>query len=372
MPIFLNIFFSLAISFTIVYFIIPGIIKAARAKKLFDVPNSRSAARQVVPTLGGIAIMAGFILGLIISSDSFGIDDLKYLFASVTVMFVIGLNDDILGSSARRKLVIELLMAFYLVILGDYRFTDLHGILGINQIGYISGVILSVFAIVGIVNAVNLIDGIDGLASGIGILISTVYGFWFLNAGDYIYSLTCFSLTGSLGAFFLYNVFGKQNKIFMGDTGSLIVGTIIAILTIHFNEFVPTSVLPVSGLPAISLAIIIVPVVDTIRVFTIRLMSKKSPFSPDMNHLHHNLLRLTNSHLKSSLIIIGTNGIFILIAITLVDQMGNNLLFFSLLVSGLLMADIPVWILEWSEKNPAHFGENKSVFELISLKKKAG
>ena len=158
----------------------------------------------------------------------------------------------------------------------------------------------------------------------------------------------------------------------MGDTGSLIVGTIIAILTIHFNEFVPTSVLPVSGLPAISLAIIIVPVVDTIRVFTIRLMSKKSPFSPDMNHLHHNLLRLTNSHLKSSLIIIGTNGIFILTAITLVDQMGNNLLFFSLLVSGLLMADIPVWILKWSEKNPAHFGENKSVFELISLKKKAG
>ncbi len=372
MPIPINIFFSLSVSFTIVYFVIPGVIRAARAKKLFDVPNSRSAAKKVVPTLGGIAIFVGFVLSTIISSDSFRFDELKYLFASITIMFVIGLNDDILGVSARRKLVIEILMAFYLVVLGNYRFTDLHGILGINQINYLSGVILSVIAIVGIVNALNLIDGIDGLAAGVGILISVTYGIWFLNAEDYIYALTCFSLTGSLAAFFLYNVFGVTNKIFMGDTGSLIVGTIVAVLTIHFNETVPVSAVSFHGFPALSLAIIIVPIVDTLRVITIRLISKKSPFLPDMNHLHHNLLRLTNSHLKSSLIIIAVNGIMILLAFRLIEPLGNNILFFLLLFSGFILADIPVWILRFRERNSSSVTEIKSIFELISSNKKAG
>ena len=116
------------------------------------------------------------------------------------------------------------MMASYLVILGNYQITNLQGILGIYQIEYFTGIILSVFVIVGIINSLNLIDGIDGLASGIGILISGVFGLLFLNAGDFNYAFTCFSLTGGLIAFFLYNVFGNTNKIFMGDTGSLIVG----------------------------------------------------------------------------------------------------------------------------------------------------
>lgn len=372
MPVTLNILLSVTMSFTIVFFIIPGIIKASIARKLFDVPNTRSAAKRAVPTLGGIAILAGFIVGMVVSSGRFSIDELKYLCASLVIMFVIGINDDIMGSSARRKLAIELVVACYLVIIGNHRFTDLHGILGINQIGYMSSVILSVFAIVGIVNALNLIDGIDGLASGVGILISIVYGLWFLNAGDFLYALTCFSLAGSLTAFFIYNVFGTVNKIFMGDTGSLIVGTVVAVMTIQFNEYQTVMNFVGHGLPAISLAIMIVPVVDTIRVFTIRIMTKKSPFAPDMNHLHHNLLRLTRSHLKSSLIIIGTNGILVLLAFDLIDLFGNNFLFFSLLFSGLILADIPVWILRWKEKKESAFTDPRSVFELISLKKRAG
>jgi UDP-GlcNAc:undecaprenyl-phosphate/decaprenyl-phosphate GlcNAc-1-phosphate transferase len=372
MPILFNVLVSLAISFSVVYLTIPGIIKVARARKLFDIPNTRSATKQVVPTLGGIAIFAGFMLSVILSTDNFRIDELKYLFASVTIMFMTGLKDDILDFSARRKLVIEVLTAFYLVILGNFRFTDLHGIFGINQIDYFSSVLLSVFAIVGIVNALNLIDGIDGLASGIGILISVVYGTWFLNSGDYVYALTCFSLTGSLGAFFLYNVFGTANKIFMGDTGSLILGTIVAVLTIHFNEFLPISSVSPHGLPAISLAIIMVPVVDTIRVFTIRLIARKSPFSPDMNHLHHHLLRLTKSHLNSSLIVIAVNGILVFIALNLIGLLDNNTLFFMLLFSGLILAEIPAWILRWNEKKSSVFAESKSNLELFTSEKKAG
>ena len=345
-----NLLISLGIGFLIVYYIIPFIIKVARVKKLFDVPNERSATQKVVPTLGGVAILLGFFVSLILCSGKADIDDLKYLLAAVIVMFGVGLKDDLLGTSALRKLSVELAVAFGLVVLGNYRLTNLHGLLGIDQTGLLFGVILSVVAIVGIINAFNLIDGIDGLAAGTGILISLTYGTWFLLAGDLLYAIACFSLAGSLGAFFLYNVFGRVNKIFMGDTGSLIVGVIVAVFTIHFNEFVPSTETLREGLPAISLAIMIVPVIDTIRVFGIRIIQKKSPFSPDMNHIHHQLLRLGYSHLKSSIIIIASNGVMILIAFGLIDVIGNNILFLFIFLAGIFLANIPSEVLKCKEK----------------------
>ncbi|MGE5426636.1 MAG: glycosyltransferase family 4 protein [Methylococcaceae bacterium] len=362
----LNIFLSLAISFTIAYFVIPKIIKVSRIKNLFDVPNHRSAAKKVVPTLGGIAILAGFLIGTIISSDSFDIDALKYMYAGLVAMFLIGLKDDIIGMSAKKKFIIEIVMALYMVILGHYRITNLHGILGIQEIDYMWGVLISVFAIVGIINAVNLVDGIDGLSGGIGLLASLIYGFWFLNAGNQIYALCCFSLAGSLIAFLLYNVFGDTNKIFMGDTGSLVLGTILAILTLHFNLYYPTTTMSGHGMPAISLAILIVPIIDTTRVFAIRLWQRRSPFSPDMNHIHHNVLKLTGSHLYSSLIIISVNALIILSAFLFIDELGNNTLFFLLLITGYLLAGIPAYLVKVN--NPSK--ENKSVFAFsIFLKK---
>jgi len=362
----LNIFLSLTISFSIVYFVIPKIIKVSRIKKLFDVPNHRSAAKQVVPTLGGIAILAGFAISTIVSSNNYNIDELKYLYVGIITMFMIGLKDDIIGLSPRTKLIIEIIMAFYIVILGNYRISNLHGILGINEINYAWGLIISIIAIVGIINAVNLVDGIDGLAGGIGLLASLVYGFWFLNVGDNVYALCSFSLSGSLIAFLLYNVFGHTNKIFMGDTGSLVLGTILAILTLHFNLYYPEMSSVKHGMPAISLALIIVPIVDTIRVFAIRLWNKRSPFSPDMNHIHHNVLKLTNSHPISTLIILFVNVLMILSAFLLLDELGNNQLFFLLLISGFILASIPAYLVKWNSESK----ENKSVFALsIFLKK---
>jgi len=372
MPIQVNIFLSLALSFSIVYFIIPKIIKVSKIKKLFDVPNHRSAAKHIVPTLGGIAIFAGFRLSQVISLNSFNTNDLKYLSAGVLVMFLIGLKDDIIGISAKAKLIVQLLVAFYLVILGNYQITNLHGIMGIHEIEYFSGILLSVFVIVGIINSLNLIDGIDGLSSGIGIVISAVFGLLFLTAGDYIYALTCFSLTGSLIAFFLYNVFGHANKIFMGDTGSLILGVIVAAITIHFIEFTPLSNTATLGSSAIALSIIIVPVIDTLRVFMIRLSQKRSPFSPDMNHIHHNLLKLTGGHhLAASSIIIAANAMIILISFILIEEIGNNLLFMLLLVLGFILASIPAYTVKWQGKNaPMEEKENKSIFALSIFTKK--
>ena len=366
----LNIFLSLAISFTITFFVIPKIINISKIKKLFDVPNHRSAAKHIVPTLGGIAIYAGFRLSQIISLDNFNTNELKYMSAGVLVMFLIGLKDDIIGISAKIKLFIQVLVAFYLVTLGHYQITNLYGLFGINEIEYFTGIILSVLVIVGIINSLNLIDGIDGLASGIGILISIIFGVLFLLAHDYLYALTCFSLTGSLIAFFLYNVFGTANKIFMGDTGSLILGVIVALVTIHFVQFTPISSTAVFGSTAIALSIIIIPVIDTLRVFAIRIAQKRSPFSADMNHIHHNIFKLTGNHLASTSIIVAVNGLFILISFMLIEEIGNNLLFIILLIAGFILASIPAYILKWQNMNNKTVQENKSIMALSIFSKK--
>lgn len=362
----LNIFISLAISFTIAYLVIPKVIKVSRIKQLFDVPNHRSAAKKIVPTLGGIGILAGFFIGTIISADSLNINSLKYLYAGTIVMFLIGLKDDLIGMSAKKRFLIEVVMALYMVILGNFRISHLHGILGIHEINYLTGVILSVIAIVGLINAVNLVDGIDGLAGGIGLLASLVYGSWFLKSGDMVYALCSFSLAGSLTAFLLYNVFGKTNKIFMGDTGSLVLGTILAMLTLRFNIYYPASGITGHGMPAISLAILIVPVIDTTRVFFIRLLQKRSPFSPDMNHIHHNVLKLTGSHRTATLIILLVNALIIFTAFELLDELGNNQLFFLLLALGYLLAAIPAYLVKVNQS----LGANKSIFALSIFQKK--
>ena len=367
----MNIFFSLALSFTIVYFVIPKIIKVSKIIKLYDVPNQRSAAKQIVPTLGGIAIFASFIISTIVSSNSLSINELKSMFVGVTIMFLIGLKDDIIGLSAKKKLVFQIATALYLVILGNYRITNLHGILGFQEIGYVIGVLISMVAIVGIINAFNLIDGVDGLASGIGILVSAILGVLFLSAGDYIYAIACFSLTGSLLAFYIYNVFGHTNKIFMGDTGSLILGIVVAALIIHFVEFTPVSSSAMQGSVAIALSLIIVPVIDTIRVFAIRISQKRSPFSPDMNHIHHNILKLTGNHLATSSIIIGVNALIVWFAFLFIEEIGNPLLFVILLVTGFILAGIPAILVKRLPKIVRiQKLEKKSIFALSIMTKK--
>ena len=169
-------------------------------------------------------------------------------------------------------------------------------------------------------------------------------------AGQIEYAIVSFSLTGSLIAFFFFNVFGRVNKIFMGDTGSLTLGTIFAFLTIEFLRQ-PASAQHLIGSPAVVLAIMIVPIVDTIRVMTIRMAQKRSPFSADKNHIHHQLIKLTgNNHLHASLMIMVANLAFIVFACGFLHILGNNLLFLILVVAGFSAAYIPVWANKQEEK----------------------
>lgn len=334
---------SLIIGFVIVSYSIPRIIHISHQKKLFDVPNERSAAKVITPNLGGIAIFAGFYCSMMVTLNKFDIHSITSLMLASLVMFLLGLKDDMIGLSPRKKLFFQVLAAMYLIFMGGVRITNLHGILGIHEIDIISSSLLSLLAIVGIVNAYNLIDGIDGLAAGVGILISIVFGSLFIIAGEIVYAIVAFSLTGSLVAFFFFNVFGRTNKIFMGDTGSLVLGVIFAFLSIKYLGL-PETAHQMLGDPAVALSIMIVPIVDTIRVMSIRISQKRSPFSPDMNHIHHQLLRLTGgNHLHASLIIIVTNLSFIIFACGFVNIMGNNLMFLIVLTAGFSMAYLPVW-----------------------------
>jgi UDP-N-acetylmuramyl pentapeptide phosphotransferase/UDP-N-acetylglucosamine-1-phosphate transferase len=262
-------------------------------------------------------------------------------------MFFIGLKDDLMDIPAKKKLMFQIITASLLIVIGDFRFTDIQGVFGFHEISYPVSFVITLFFMISLINAFNLIDGIDGLASGVCILISTVLGSWFLLAGHPEYGIMSFSLAGSLIAFFLYNVFGIKNKIFMGDTGSLILGLIMVIMVIKFNEFNINQLAPyaIHNAPAVSIGILIIPVIDTLRVFLIRISESHSPFAPDMNHIHHKFLKLGNSHLKSTIYIVLINIFFIGFTLFFNSLLPINYLMISIFVLGIIAACTPGFIL---------------------------
>jgi UDP-GlcNAc:undecaprenyl-phosphate/decaprenyl-phosphate GlcNAc-1-phosphate transferase len=309
------ILFSLSLSFIIVYVTIPSIVVVAHRKQLYDEPGRRKSHNQSIPNLGGIAIFVGMVVGTGLCIDISETKELLQVFVAMLVMFFIGIKDDILVIAPAKKLYGEILAAIIVVILADIRFTSLHGFLGVYEIDYITSIILTSFVVVVLINSFNLIDGIDGLASGIGIVVSLTFGTWFFLTGHTNYAILSASIFGTLMAFFGFNVFGRKNKIFMGDSGSLILGLIMSILVIKFNEFniAYNGPYTISSAPAVSFGILIVPLFDTIRVFSIRLINKQSPFSADNNHVHHRVLKLGFSHAGSTIVILMVNVLFIFV-----------------------------------------------------------
>jgi len=333
------------VGFILVVLAIPPVIRVAHAKHLFDPVNERKIHNKVVPQLGGVAIFIAFCITTIIVTDGIRFDELKYFIASTIIMFFIGLKDDLMDISAKKKLIVQLLAAYILVGMGDVRFTSLYGVFGIHEIGIFGSTLISVFTVVVIVNAFNLIDGIDGLASGLAILASVLLGIWFFMAGFIAYAIMSFALVGSLTGFFIFNVFGIKNKLFMGDTGSLIVGLLIAGLIISFNELnssLSQGFPAVNASPVISFALIIVPLIDTLRVMSIRIRDKRSPFSADKKHIHHMIFYFQKRHLVVSIILIFSNFIMFLLALGLNETLLNvNYQFMILLTVGFIVSFIP-------------------------------
>jgi UDP-GlcNAc:undecaprenyl-phosphate GlcNAc-1-phosphate transferase len=321
-----------------VFYAIPVIVRISAAKNFYDVPNERKVNSTIVPNLGGIAIFVGISIGTLLSILRHPFPDWRYISAAMMILFFIGFKDDILVISARKKFAAQFICAIILVFLGDMRIVNFHGIFGISDINYTMSVIITLIAFVGTINALNLIDGIDGLAAAIGIMGTLILGSVFFTTNQINYAVMSFSTAGSLISFFAYNVFGGKNKIFMGDTGSLILGLTLSVCAIEYNETaIKGNQEIIKNAPLVILALLAVPLFDMARIFVVRIFKGKSPFSPDMNHIHHYFLRLGFTHLETTLIITISNIIILGIIIFLSDHNINLLLIVLLILVGLLL-----------------------------------
>ncbi|MEI7736390.1 MAG: MraY family glycosyltransferase [Ferruginibacter sp.] len=312
-----NILLSAALAFLITFFAIPIIIQIAKDKKLFDEPDERKVHKTVIPTLGGLGIFAGFIIATLMGVPSGITSELQYFAAAATVIFFLGLKDDILILSASKKFIGQLVAAGIIIKFGGIQITNMHGFLGIYEIPHIASIIFTIFTIIVITNSFNLIDGVDGLAGSLGVLTTLVFGTYFYFAGQITYSVMAFALSGSIIAFLIYNY--SPAKIFMGDTGSLLLGLINSILVIKFINVAgnPAVKFPVEASPAIGVAILMIPLFDTLRVFTLRILDRRSPFSPDRTHVHHFLLDCGLNHRQVTLTCVAANIAFIILAVSL-------------------------------------------------------
>lgn len=276
--------------------------------------------------MGGLAIIGSFTVTILLFSTVLSFTEANFLVAACLILAALGLKDDVYGTDTTTKLILQVIVAAILVFFGGFRLTSLYGVLNINDMLPLWGGLFSIVLIIFLNNAFNLIDGIDGLAGGIGILTSLAFGILFYIMDQTTYAFVAIALAGAIAGFLKYN--WLPAKIFMGDTGALIIGLISAVLAIKFielNKFTGTNNPTFYSSPAIAVAILIVPIFDSLRVFCLRIFRWKSPFSGDRNHIHHRLQRLG---LKPNRIVLATAGLNLIIiaAIISLQQLGNFLL----------------------------------------------
>ncbi|MBK9488358.1 MAG: undecaprenyl/decaprenyl-phosphate alpha-N-acetylglucosaminyl 1-phosphate transferase [Haliscomenobacter sp.] len=306
-------------AFLLTYFAIPSIIRIALAKNLMDDPGERSSHEVSTPSLGGIAVFGGVIFAIIMWTPSPVFSQVQYLLGAFVIIFLIGAKDDIAPVSPDKKLLAQVFAATIIVVKSDVQLHSFHGLLGIhNAFHPLFYLFVSIFTILVLVNAFNLIDGIDGLAACIGALICGVLGCWFYLTGQIEYTAVAYASMGGILAFLRYNISPAQ--IFMGDTGSLLIGLICATLIVKFIDF--NHNLPIghayrfNGAPAVAIGIMIIPIFDTLRVFITRMMRGTSPFKPDRRHIHHLLIDAGYSHMEATAILVFVNTAFILFVFT--------------------------------------------------------
>ena len=324
--------------------IIPRILVISHKKRLYDVPDARKVQTLPVPRLGGLSFFPVILMSMFLvigfrlyfwDMDVYGLSfnmlyEYLFLFVGMTLLYLVGVCDDLVGVGYRYKFAVQIAAAFLLVLSGNW-FDSFGGLFGIYSVPVWVGVPFTVFIVVYITNAINLIDGIDGLASGLCCIALSVLSVIFFLRGQYVYALLAICTLGILMPFWCYNVFGNANrghKLFMGDAGSLTLGYVISFLIIHMsvtNEVSPTLSNPYM---VIAFSTVLVPLLDVIRVVLHRLREHKNPFLPDKNHFHHKLLR-TGMRVRMVMVcIIAISAFFILLNSSLAWRVDITYLFF--------------------------------------------
>lgn len=330
--------------------IIPRILLISHKHQLYDIPDERKIHDTPVPRLGGLSFFPVLVISISMSMavryllgydvifvpERIVLVEFLFLLAGATILYVVGVGDDLIGITYRSKFIAQIICGLLLAVSGLW-LHDLDGFLGINVLRARYSYPLTIFIVVYITNAFNLIDGVDGLASGLVILALTAFGLIFIKERQLIYALVAFSTLGVVVPFWFYNVFGNQkrgHKLFMGDTGSLTLGFVISFLALRIcltgaqGENTTNHVI-------VAISALIVPLFDVLRVAVHRIRKKRNPFMPDRNHIHHKLLR-AGMHKRYVVITIISLSLFYMVFNYLINPYLN--------VTYILIIDFALWI----------------------------
>ena len=352
MAIYILIFSAFCVSVLLSRIIIPRILVVAFRKRLFDMPDARKVHTGVVPRLGGISFMPTILfsvcfvtaVGLMLGKGSGGerlmtnLPEFFLLQCGLTLLYLTGVKDDLVGLRYKAKFVIQILCACLIPLSGVW-INNFYGLFGLGAIPAWVGVPLTIFLTVFITNAINLIDGIDGLASGLSGAALLVFGCLYMAHGIWIYAMVCFATLGVLVPFFYYNVFGQVDrgrKIFMGDTGSLTLGYLLAFLAIRYSCYDPMMIPYEDGALIVAFSTLLVPALDVIRVVFYRWRHHKGLFSPDKSHIHHKFLAMGFTPRQAMVLIVMMACAFSCVNIFCINYVNNTLLF---------LFDVVVWTL---------------------------
>lgn len=327
-------------SFLLTFYLIPKIIKVVNHKELMDHPNARSSHKQLTPTFGGISfyvvlMLILLFLGKYVDDKSLGLN----IAGGITILLFTGLKDDLVVISNVSKLIGQISAISVFLFLTDYTSINFYGAFGLHEVSGFLGFGFMLVLMLAIINSFNLIDGIDGLAASVGVITLSLFGTIFYQLEQIFFCVICFGLVGALIAFLRFN-FSEKKKIFMGDTGSLILGFIVAVMSVQFltlgqADFQEIFVIPHNAVFAL-IAIIIFPVFDMIRVFILRILNKRNPFVADKNHTHHILLSLGNSHTKSSILIVAVSVIITILLFYTAKEVNNSWLLLGIYAAAFL------------------------------------
>jgi len=311
---------SFVLAFVVCYLAMPSIIRIAFNQGIVDTPDYRKSHTSITPSFGGVGIFLGCAIVSLLMVPAADMHQLRYILAALFIIFIVGARDDLDPLQPTAKLIGQLIGIAILMFYADIRITSLHGIFGVYEINIALSYILTGIVFVFLINSFNLIDGIDALCASVSIFVLTVLGAWFFFIDEMFYSMFAVTTAGATLAFLKYNV--SPSKIFMGDTGSLVLGSICTILIIQMLQLNPEVVtaFQFQSVPAIALGLLILPVFDTMRVFIVRILKGQSPFLPDKNHIHHLLLDFGFSHMQSTAILLAVNTLFLLGALQLQDM----------------------------------------------------
>ncbi|MBQ1858917.1 MAG: undecaprenyl/decaprenyl-phosphate alpha-N-acetylglucosaminyl 1-phosphate transferase [Paludibacteraceae bacterium] len=331
------------VSFALGWMGMPVVIRIAKAKGFVVRPNKRMSHTGEVPNIGGLDIYFSVMLSYLLFDYS-QVAHNQFFMIGIAAIMAVGFIDDVLVLNPLSKLLGETLAGVALIGFSDLRITHLHGLFGIEGIGVIPSYLISLFILVAIINAINLIDGIDGLASGLGILYCLFFAIYFHLVGSTSWSILAICMIGALAVFFIFNVFGNREKIFMGDSGSLLLGYLLTAFVFRFCEQNAHHVVPeiyhMSAAPAVAICVLTVPIFDTIRVSLTRIKHHCSPFKPDKNHIHHLLLRTGLNHIQTTCVLLSVSVVFIGLAI-----LGRNWNMWLLLFADFALATVMTLIL---------------------------